>query len=1004
MDNQDTTSVQEPSSQGGTTQNTSVTSSPGLTLIGADLPSRVQATRQSFQPTEIESDQLVQPQSEANTLAIGGDAVLKAGQYEEQGAQGRLNSILQGNDATQKSIAAAQGAAIDMMKANVQQSKQRDEGIQSLLKMGMGFLQNQQNQKAGQELIAATQEVEKFKTEITSHGLMEQGIAPARQQLASILSKYKNIPTNELQSLLKEGYAPIQQFAERQQTMLYDTAKQQRAAASEIPKNLYLIQASSTLSALGNVGNTDIPGTLNQLQTIVQQVTNDPKLDTLAKTEIIGSLYGEARKNISSKDVAGQAGLQHLQDGLNYLNDEAKINEWIRQGHDDKGNPVSPEMGSRLLEASRLANRQSTTASGTSYDYNTKQSLAYQQQQQEQIRLNQTGITNALDTVKMSAAQIGVLTWEAINNPEVYANWKNQPGIKDSGLAKTIVQNADDWKQGQTFLAEQGVKVQQAKESLAKYSAETVESLINKSRTATPQQLQELSAGDAAILGLLKASQQRPLTQDEMSQIMEARLRVENQMAEVIKAYDVQAQQHKAKFAPLGLYGSAQEIQTNIEKNKGLVQSTHDAYQQAIQQGTIAPGGNNYYNQGGYSKPNAPFEQSLSGAYGQMANPVSYAQGMYHGKPTPLPFQRGSQTTIYENYGQDRGSHTHAGVDIPVPTGTKALAMVNGRINNIGNDPSGYGTFVDVLGSDGMLYRYAHLSATSVHVGQTVAPGVSVGLTGSSGRSEGPHLHFEIRNPSTPYGFNGTVDPIAYLQANVGRQSSTFQPRGNTSHQYAPSNQVTQQQQYFPANALPVPGGYLLNGKFYQSSNNTTPQDRVPYSASLPIRNGYMSNDPKDYRPNDPNANYGYEVFAQDKQAARALAQVSTKFGIPAVWLADVMASESSHDHTRINGDGCVGLIQMCPGSQMGYTAQQIASMSRSEQILKPVNAYLADVVKTIGKIRSPQELHLAIFGGAGAVLKLRDNPDYNPSDSNISRKEYIRKMLGTSRGRHYET
>lgn len=84
--------------------------------------------------------------------------------------------------------------------------------------------------------------------------------------------------------------------------------------------------------------------------------------------------------------------------------------------------------------------------------------------------------------------------------------------------------------------------------------------------------------------------------------------------------------------------------------------------------------------------------------------------------------------------------------DYAVPVGTPAVSRVNGtviRVQDLGN--KSYGKHVYVKGADGRTYIYAHLSGFAVKKGQQVKAGQAVGLTGSSGKSSGPHLHFEIR-------------------------------------------------------------------------------------------------------------------------------------------------------------------------------------------------------------------------------------------------------------------
>src|SRR5690606_20097403 len=73
-----------------------------------------------------------------------------------------------------------------------------------------------------------------------------------------------------------------------------------------------------------------------------------------------------------------------------------------------------------------------------------------------------------------------------------------------------------------------------------------------------------------------------------------------------------------------------------------------------------------------------------------------------------------------------------------------------------------YGNQVVIKLDDGHYAQYAHLSSLSVSAGQAVTAGQQVGLSGSTGNSTGPHLHFEIRT-SPSYGAD--VDPVSYLRS-----------------------------------------------------------------------------------------------------------------------------------------------------------------------------------------------------------------------------------------------
>lgn len=98
---------------------------------------------------------------------------------------------------------------------------------------------------------------------------------------------------------------------------------------------------------------------------------------------------------------------------------------------------------------------------------------------------------------------------------------------------------------------------------------------------------------------------------------------------------------------------------------------------------------------------------------------------------------------------------THTGIDYPVPEGTPVLASANGVVAEVQNR-GGYGLMVRVDHGGGNETWYAHLSEAGVKVGQTVKAGQPIARSGNSGKSTGPHLHYEVRHggqaidPSNP--------------------------------------------------------------------------------------------------------------------------------------------------------------------------------------------------------------------------------------------------------------
>ena len=92
----------------------------------------------------------------------------------------------------------------------------------------------------------------------------------------------------------------------------------------------------------------------------------------------------------------------------------------------------------------------------------------------------------------------------------------------------------------------------------------------------------------------------------------------------------------------------------------------------------------------------------------------------------------------------------HRGIDFAGKIGTELYAVAPGRVISSG-DRTGYGTTVEIDHGLGFTTLYAHLSKTMVSRGDWVRPGTVVGLGGSSGRSTGPHLHYEIRYKGEPF-------------------------------------------------------------------------------------------------------------------------------------------------------------------------------------------------------------------------------------------------------------
>ena len=124
-------------------------------------------------------------------------------------------------------------------------------------------------------------------------------------------------------------------------------------------------------------------------------------------------------------------------------------------------------------------------------------------------------------------------------------------------------------------------------------------------------------------------------------------------------------------------------------------------------------------------------------------------------------------STAYNRPGSHWKLGRHTGVDFRVPTGTKVKAAMAGTVLEAGSVSWGpsYGVSVVIDHGKGIRAIYAHLSALKVKKGDTVDEGELIGLSGNTGNSTGPHLHFESR--VSPWRYGDDIDPTDLFDAKI---------------------------------------------------------------------------------------------------------------------------------------------------------------------------------------------------------------------------------------------
>jgi hypothetical protein len=144
----------------------------------------------------------------------------------------------------------------------------------------------------------------------------------------------------------------------------------------------------------------------------------------------------------------------------------------------------------------------------------------------------------------------------------------------------------------------------------------------------------------------------------------------------------------------------------------------------------------------------------------EISNTEREAQPQENGRVAPLDNYTVTSEFGHRFVGDPRFDGFHNGIDLGAPLGSPVKSIQEGVISRIGNDPEGYGNWVEVTHPDGTRTRYGHLhNFADIRQGQTVSAGTVLGGLGSTGNSSGPHLHFEVIDS------NGrNIDPRNYLK------------------------------------------------------------------------------------------------------------------------------------------------------------------------------------------------------------------------------------------------
>ena len=119
-----------------------------------------------------------------------------------------------------------------------------------------------------------------------------------------------------------------------------------------------------------------------------------------------------------------------------------------------------------------------------------------------------------------------------------------------------------------------------------------------------------------------------------------------------------------------------------------------------------------------------------------------------NGRPTD--YDRVTSSFGHRIHPVEKKKHLHTGIDVHAFVGTPVIATADGVVSTTQNTASGFGKLIKVNHGMGFVTYYGHLDSIKVKKGQVVSKGEVIGLSGNTGRSTGPHLHYEVRYGNKP--------------------------------------------------------------------------------------------------------------------------------------------------------------------------------------------------------------------------------------------------------------
>lgn len=856
-----------------------------------------------------------------------------------------------------------------------------------------------------------------LQTRIRTNG-REAGINTTRSDIERILAQYSYLPAETLQALRSSMYTPLNEAEKEVSNTYFEQAKEYQQNQESMAMSTLQVGLSTHLARLENPNITadEANSIFNQAFGILKHSTTDMGLEQRAR--IIAPLL----KQLSDRALVGEGARQVFTQKMQSMN---QLYEWYQEAR-ESGLINQPTLFKQALmyEATRLgipemADELPDSLQEAQQQRSWVETMQYLEAARGQ-QANQELVARKPQYVVARAAQMAHNWHNSSGGRAQYEIAKAKPEAQRSPIEVAAIGLYDRWQSGleqyHTINNQLATAIQQYEQVLTRANP----AAIAQEGGFLPQEsIYDPTAGEYRRVDIIDPSsgaiKKLPVaTQNELRASLEG---VRNRQA--------QLQQLIQSYANDG-FNLQNPADATLVQQMG---AQADAVDQSVQ--------------------NLPDFRRLVGQppnAGTQSNTPNFNQGLGEGAPSSppvhplmkdqaghvLPFLAGQSMEVTATYGDGPGSNHggrfHAGVDFASgrmweePVGV--LAIQGGRVINT-FDWNGYGGTVMVETPDGRVEQYSHLRSFNVEIGQSLPPGTLLGIVGGgqgdpmAGSSTGRHVHFQVwRAGVQDYGnpAGDTINPMEYLAGIKYTEPRTSgvgpAPAGRAPGRTAAPNATP----LSSGNWLLDWGGSTSTGPYFGPwvYNNQTraaaPAEQV-YTQTNPIPQQNAPIDKSSYpAKNDPNANYGYQAIARDPKFARALAAAGDQLGIPAQFLADVMAFESTTnfdphiDNGQDDGGwghGYLGLIQI-NGDWLrsnGLSRSDILQMDRAEYVSRVVIPYFKPLA---GRMRTVEDVLAAVFMGTGSI-------DWSParrasmSDGNINFRDYVRR-LGNHTGRRYRT